>query len=52
VDKARSRSTGGSGLGLSIAQEIATQQNILIDVKSEVNKGSSFILTVPKGVKK
>ncbi|WP_261697928.1 sensor histidine kinase [Staphylococcus equorum] len=50
VDKARSRSTGGSGLGLSIAQEIATQQNIVIDVKSEVNKGSSFILTVPKGV--
>lgn len=51
VDKARSRSTGGSGLGLSIAQEIASQQNIKIDVISEVNIGSTFILTVPKGVK-
>lgn len=51
VDKARSRGTGGSGLGLSIAQEIASQQNINIDVISEMNIGSTFILTVPKGVK-
>ncbi|UEX90072.1 HAMP domain-containing sensor histidine kinase [Staphylococcus ratti] len=49
VDKARSRKTGGSGLGLSIAREITTQLNIKIKVESQVNKGTTFTLIIPKG---
>src|SRR5699024_647762 len=36
VDKARARETGGSGLGLSIAQELADLNDISIDVTSRV----------------
>ncbi|WP_105996033.1 sensor histidine kinase [Staphylococcus agnetis] len=50
VDKARSRKTGGSGLGLSIAQEIAKKEHITIHVDSEVNHGTTFTLTIPKEV--
>lgn len=49
VDKARSRKTGGSGLGLSIAREISQQQDIDIQVKSQVNVGTTFTLIIPKG---
>lgn len=42
VEKTR---TQGSGLGLSIAKEIANRHNITIDVKSEINKYTEFILT-------
>ncbi|MEE3719874.1 ATP-binding protein [Tumidithrix elongata RA019] len=38
----RSRSTGGSGLGLAIAQAIAIAHQGSIQVKSEVDKGSTF----------
>lgn len=42
VDKARSRKTGGSGLGLSIVKHVLTHHNSALDVKSEVGKGSVF----------
>lgn len=47
VDKARSRSQGGSGLGLSIAQAIAQAHQGSIQVTSELNKGSTFIVRLP-----
>nr|WP_263313473.1 HAMP domain-containing sensor histidine kinase [Mammaliicoccus sp. Marseille-Q6498] len=48
IDKARSRQSGGSGLGLSIAKELASKNKIDIQVKSEMDKGSVFILKVRK----
>jgi heavy metal sensor kinase len=47
VDKARSRGDGGSGLGLSIAHEIAKLHEAAIDVQSEPGRGSSFRVTFP-----
>jgi signal transduction histidine kinase len=47
VDKARSRDTGGSGLGLHISQKIALLQGGRIDVQSEEGKGSTFTLYLP-----
>lgn len=47
ADKARSRSHGGAGLGLSIAKWIADTHAGSITVESESNKGSVFTLNVP-----
>jgi len=48
VDKARSRSKGGSGLGLAIARAIAVAHNGSLEVQSEIGKGSSFTVRLPK----
>lgn len=37
----------GTGIGLSIVKGIVESHNGCIEVKSEVNKGSSFIVTLP-----
>jgi heavy metal sensor kinase len=42
VDKARSRSQGGAGLGLSLAKWIAAQHHTSITVDSVPDKGSTF----------
>lgn len=47
VDKARSRRQGGSGLGLSIAQAIAMSHQGHIEVKSQINQGSTFTVYLP-----
>ena len=47
VHSDRSRHTGGSGLGLSIAQAIAHAHQGRILVHSEVNKGSLFTTRLP-----
>jgi len=47
VDKSRSRETGGVGLGLSIAEWIAHAHHGKIEVESELNKGSTFTLSLP-----
>lgn len=47
-DKARTRETGGMGLGLSIAQWIVSMHNGTIHVISNQNKGTTFIVKLPK----
>lgn len=50
VDKARARRTGGTGLGLSIAHQIVSFHQGVIEVESEVNKGSAFYIKIPYDV--
>ena len=38
----------GSGLGLTIVKKLADALNIQINVKSEIDKGSTFSLFIPK----
>ncbi|WP_032121824.1 two-component system histidine kinase PnpS [Clostridium amazonitimonense] len=47
VDKARSRANGGTGLGLAIVKHIVLGFEGNIDVKSQVSRGSEFIITLP-----
>ena len=47
VEKGRSRSTGGAGLGLAIAQKIVEAHNRTISVKSVVNAGTTFAFKLP-----
>lgn len=46
VEEARSRRTGGAGLGLAIAHEITRLHNGKLTVQSQVNQGTTFTLTV------
>ncbi|MDQ3794017.1 MAG: cell wall metabolism sensor histidine kinase WalK [Actinomycetota bacterium] len=48
VDKDRSRATGGSGLGLAISRQIIEMHGGEISVESEVGKGSTFRVRLPK----
>ena len=50
-DKARSRETGGNGLGLSIAKTIVTDLKGKINVDHNDPKGTKFIITLPKAKK-
>ena len=47
VDKARSRDTGGSGLGLSISKNVILKHGGDISVESKVGKGSTFTIKLP-----
>lgn len=42
VDPARSRKTGGSGLGLSIVKHVLNHHNSQLDIVSVVGEGSEF----------
>ncbi|MFH1002826.1 MAG: ATP-binding protein, partial [Chloroflexota bacterium] len=42
VDRARSRASGGTGLGLTIVREIAEQHRGKVTVTSQPGKGSTF----------
>lgn len=48
-DKARSRATGGNGLGLSIAKTLITLHKGKITVNHNQPKGTKFTIVLPKG---
>ena len=50
-DKARSRGTGGYGLGLSIAKTIVTDLKGKISVDHNEPKGTKFLIVIPKAKK-
>ncbi len=47
VDKARSRDSGGSGLGLSISKNVVIKHNGNISVSSKVDEGTTFNIRLP-----
>ncbi len=47
VDKSRSRATGGSGLGLTIARRIVEAHGGRIEVESQMGYGSIFTFDIP-----
>ena len=42
VDKSRSKSTGGTGLGLAIVKHIVVQSNAVLQLESELEKGTTI----------
>ncbi|MFD2616673.1 sensor histidine kinase [Terrilactibacillus laevilacticus] len=51
ADKSRNRAAGGNGLGLSIVKKIIDMHKGSIEVESELGKGTSFTILVPKKMK-
>jgi heavy metal sensor kinase len=47
ADKVRSREAGGTGLGLTIARQIADLHGAHLGVESEIGRGSVFALRLP-----
>lgn len=50
VDKARSKKLGGSGLGLSIVQNIIDKHFGSISVTSKMGQGTTFTINLPKTI--
>jgi two-component system phosphate regulon sensor histidine kinase PhoR len=48
VDKGRSRELGGTGLGLSIVRNIVQRMQGTVAVESEVDRGTTFTVTLPR----
>jgi two-component system osmolarity sensor histidine kinase EnvZ len=47
LEQSRSSETGGSGLGLSIARQLADANNIQIELQSTVGEGTTALITLP-----
>ena len=47
VDRSRSRATGGTGLGLTIAKQLVEAHGGWISVDSEIGRGTQFTFTLP-----
>lgn len=47
VDRGRSRETGGTGLGLAIVKHVLSHHQAVLEVESQVGKGSRFAARFP-----
>ena len=47
IDKGRSKAMGGTGLGLAIVKHVAGQYHAVVEVQSEPDVGTTFIVTFP-----
>lgn len=47
VDSSRSRDTGGTGLGLAIVKEVLEKHDAVLEIDSEVGRGSTFSCRFP-----
>lgn len=47
VDRARARETGGTGIGLAIVRHVAERHGGRAEVRSELGRGSRFIIHLP-----
>jgi two-component system, OmpR family, phosphate regulon sensor histidine kinase PhoR len=52
VDKARSRDMGGTGLGLAIVKHLVGTMKGQVHVKSELNRGTTFTVLLPRADRK
>ncbi len=52
VDNSPTRAYGGTGLGLSICRRLAKMLNGKVSLESQLGQGSTFTLTVPRGIKR
>jgi signal transduction histidine kinase len=50
VHGARARTHEGSGIGLALVQELVKMHGGYVDVDSEVDRGSTFVVGIPKGI--
>ena len=48
-EKSRSRKSGGSGIGLALAKQFVVSHGGLLEVESEVGKGTTFYMYLPLG---
>jgi two-component system phosphate regulon sensor histidine kinase PhoR len=48
VDRARSRESGGTGLGLSLVRHVVERSDGSLDVTSQPGVGSTFTITLPR----
>ena len=48
IDDSRNSQTGGTGLGLSIAYKIIKSHGGDMELKTDLNKGCTYIITLPK----
>jgi two-component system, OmpR family, sensor histidine kinase BaeS len=48
ADRSRHRISGGSGIGLAIVRAIIEAHHGTVEVKSEVGKGTEFVVVLPK----
>ncbi|WP_323703258.1 HAMP domain-containing sensor histidine kinase [Mammaliicoccus sp. Dog046] len=47
IESSRNKATGGSGLGLYIAKDLAVQMGGTLTVESQVGSGTTFVLNIP-----
>jgi signal transduction histidine kinase len=48
VDRARSRESGGTGLGLALVRHVVERSGGTVEVSSAISEGTSFTVTLPR----